>query len=121
MERSLLPLNFTKGGNLVILTLSKDSGWIKHPGNPYFSQLRVEYEPSSRYYSTYSSISFHAGFQNIRDPWHLCGNQRRFSRKSRIIPKNVGKSWARFLNKRLSEMFEGSKFKNLYNQIWVRK
>ena len=95
MERSLLPLNLTKGENLVILTISKDSGLIKHPGNPYFFQLRVEYEPSSRYYSTYRNISFHAGFQNLRDTWHLCGNQRRFSRISRSIQKTVGKSWAR--------------------------
>ena len=95
MERSLQPLNFTKGGNLVLLLFNRNSGWIKNPGNPYFCKLRVEYEPSSRYYSTYRNKSLHAGFQNLRDPWHLCGNQRRFSRKSRSIQETVGKSWAR--------------------------
>jgi len=44
-----------------------------------------------------------------------------FAEQAEVSKKLLERAGLEFLDKRHSEMFEGSKFKNLYNQIWVRK
>ena len=44
-----------------------------------------------------------------------------FAEQAEVSKKLLERAGLEFLEKRHSEMFEGSKFKNLYNQIWVRK
>ena len=44
-----------------------------------------------------------------------------FAEQAEVSKKLLERGGLEFLEKRHSEMFEGSKFKNLYNQIWVRK
>ena len=44
-----------------------------------------------------------------------------FSEQAELSKEFLEEAGLTFLEKRHSEMFEGSKFKNIYNQIWIRK
>ena len=44
-----------------------------------------------------------------------------FTEQAEVSKKLLEEAGLTLLEKRHSEMFEGSKFQNLFNQIWIRK